>query len=116
VSVSKLVILDYSLVALALVLLASEWLMTLARRRRAISLVVITVSFIWLLIALVWPPAIGPSYSNVHGYIILANLTATALAAVAALALRSQRSWRSCLAAVSLTCVWVFALGVMYAV
>jgi hypothetical protein len=98
------------------ILIAWEWWHSIARRRWTASLIVATISCLWLLLALAWSGAIGPDYSYAHGWILLANLIASLLTAIASVVIRSQRSLRVVLAALMLSFVWFFALAIMYAV
>jgi hypothetical protein len=105
---------EYVCMCAAPVLLAWEWLRSF--RRRSISLIIASVSCIWMLFSLVWRGALGPDYSNAHAYIIAANLVAVMLTAIASALIRSQRSVRTVFAAVMLGFVWFVALAIMYAV
>jgi hypothetical protein len=113
--ISPILITDYLLFGVAL-LLAWEWWRSSASKQFSASLVVASVSCAWILLATVWPGAIGPDYSRLHGVIVLANLIAAVATAIATLAIRSQRSVRVFIPAVALAIGWFIALAVMDAV
>lgn len=106
----------HSSCSIAPILIAWEWWHSIARRRWTVSLIVATVSCLWLLLALSWPGAIGPDYSDAHALILLANLIASLLAAIVSIVVRPQRSLRVVFAALALAFAWLFALSIMYAV
>ena len=106
----------YCLVVVPPILLLWEWIGRFAERRYPISLVLTTISCLWILLGLLWRGAIGPDYSNLHAYIALVNLGVNLLVAIASVALRSQRSFRTAIAALSLALVWAFIFEIMYAV
>jgi hypothetical protein len=116
VTVDRLVILEYCLIVVAPLLLGWEWKLRIARRQHPFSLIVTTISSSWILVGLIWRGAIGPDYSNAHGYIAAANSAANLLCAVSAAAVASQRSFRTVLSALSLAFVWAVALSILYAV
>lgn len=115
-TVDRLVIFEYCLLAVAPILLVWEWTLRFVRKQYPFSLILATISCLWILLGLIWRSAIGPDYSNLHGYIALLNSAANLLCAVAAAAIRSQHSYRTVLAALSLTLVWTVTLLIMYAV
>jgi len=107
---------EYALIALAPALLAWEWWRGVARRRWSASLIVTSVSCLWLVLALVWRGAAGPDYSNAHAYIFSGNALAAIVVAVVSAVIRSQRSTRVIVAAIALAVIWLTGLAVMYAV
>jgi CDP-diglyceride synthetase len=111
-----LAVFEYSLIAVPPILLFWEWTRRFVRKQYPISLVLTTVSCLWILLGLLWRGAIGPDYSNLHGMIALVNLAVDLLCAIASIAVRSQRSLRIVIAAFSLAFVWSFILEIMYAV
>ena len=115
-SVGILAFCEYCLIALAPTLLVWEWIRRIARRQYPVTLIVSTISCLWLLTGLVWRGAIGPDYSNLHGYIALANSVADLLCVSVAAAIQTQRSPRTILASLFLSFVWVVTLLIMYAV
>jgi len=112
----RMLLFEDSLLVAAPTLLAWEWAIRLAHRRYTLSAIVVTVSCVWILLARVWRSVIGPDYSNAHAYIVIANILALIAVAIATLFVRSQRSPRILLAALSLAFVWFVALAIMYAV
>jgi CDP-diglyceride synthetase len=111
-----LLILDYLLPALAAILLAWEWWRRRATRRWPVSLIVVTISCLWFLLALNWSGAIGPGYSNLRAAILVANLLAVVTVALISVIVRSQRSLRVVLSALTMAWVWFVTLSIMYAV
>ena len=112
----SIAVVEYFLILVTPILLTWEWVISITRKSYPIPLFVVSVSCLWLLLALIWHSAIGPDYSNVHAYIVGANLVVVLLAAITVGVFRSQRRLRTLLAALSLSVVWFVALSVMYAV
>jgi hypothetical protein len=112
---SRFVIFEYGLIAVSVALLASEWIRK-RQKRVSLLLIIATVSCVWLLLGLLWRSALGGDYSNLHAYIVLANLAASIIVAICALIFRSQRSARVFGAATSLAFVWFVTFSIMYAV
>lgn len=106
-------IIYYCLITVAPILLVWEWTRRFPRKQYPISLILTTISCLWILLGSVWGVAIGPDYSNLHAYIALVNLGANLLCAIASVAFRSQRSFRTAIAALSLALVWAFVLAIM---
>lgn len=115
-TVHSLAVFEYCLLAVAPILLVWEWILRSARKQYPLSLILVTISCLWILLGLIWRSAIGPDYSNLHGYIALLNSAANLVCAIAAAAIRSQRSYRTVLAALSLAFIWTITLLIMYAV
>lgn len=115
-AVEGLALFEYCLLVAAPVLLVWEWSLRFACKQYPLSLILVTISCLWILLGFVWRDAIGPDYSGLHGYIVLLNSVANLLCAVAAAVIRSQRSYRTILAALSLAFVWAVAFLIMYAV
>ena len=115
-TVDELALVEYFLLAAAPILLAWEWTLRIAGKQHPLSLILATVSCLWVLLGLIWRGVIGPDYSNLHGYIALANSVVNLSCAVAAVVIRSQRSYRTVLAAPSLSFVWAVTLAIMYAI
>ena len=109
-------VLLYSSICVASILLAWEWWRSIEQKRWTASLIVATLSCLWLLLSLAWRGAIGPDYSGTHAGILLVNLIASLLVAIASVAVRSQRSLKVVLAAFVLAFLWFFELSIMYAV
>ena len=114
--VVRLAVFEYCLLAVAPVLLLWEWILRYTAKQFPLSLIVATVSCLWILLGLVWHSALGPDYSNLHGYVALVNSAGDLLCAVAGVFMRSQRSYRTVLAALALGFVWTVTLSIMYAV
>jgi len=115
-SVDPLSFCEYGLVAVASALLAWEWFLRIPRKQYPVSLVVSTISCLWILTAFVWSGALGPDYSTLHACIAIANSVASLLCAFVAASIRSQRSYRIILASLSLAFVWTVTFLIMYAV
>ena len=115
-SVNTFSLIEYGLIAAAPILLAWEWKLCVAVKKYPLSLIVVTISSLWILLAFVWRGALGPDYSNLHGYITLANAVANIICAALAATLKTQRSYRTILTALFLAFVWAFTLLIMYAV
>ncbi|MGC2636534.1 MAG: hypothetical protein WA294_05110 [Acidobacteriaceae bacterium] len=111
-----LIFLDYALPIAAPILLAWDWWRSMLRRRWSASLLVVTVSCLWLLLALAWRGAMGPDYTNTHAYILSGNLLARVVVAAISIFVRSQRSIRVIISALGLAWVWFVTLSLMYAV
>jgi hypothetical protein len=116
VEVDTFALFEYCLLAVAPVLLAWEWTLRFASKHYPLSLTLATISCLWILLALIWPGAIGPDYSNLHACIAVVNSLASLLCAIASIAIRSQRSYRTAVAAFSLAFVWTVTFSIMYAV
>jgi hypothetical protein len=115
-NVASLALLEYCLLAVAPILLVWEWGMRLAGRQYPLTLILATISYLWILLGLVWRGVIGPDYPNIHAYIAILNSATNVICVVVALAVRSQRSLRTAFAAMSLAFVWTVTLLIMYAV
>ena len=76
--------------------------------RRAMPLTSTICSFIWIVVAFVWHGSLGPDYSTVRYTIIGTNMFGMAIAAIAAAAIRSQRSWPTVPAAFVLALFWFY--------
>jgi hypothetical protein len=116
VTVDRLAFFAYCLLAIAPVLLAWEWMVRIARKRYPVTLIVSTISCLWILAGLIWRQTLGPDFSNVHAYIAGVNSVASLLCALVAAAIRTQRSYRITLASLSVAFVWIVTLSIMYAV
>lgn len=116
VTVDRLAFFEYCLLAVAPTLLVWEWIVRVARKQYPVTLIVSTISCLWILAGLIWREAIGPDYSNPHAYIAVVNSVANLLCALVAAAVRTQRSFRTILANLSLAFVWIVAFSIMYAV
>lgn len=75
---------------------------------KAVPLTSTICSFAWIILALVWHGSLGPDYSKVRYTIIGANMFGMAIAAIAAAAIRSQRSWPTVPAAFILALFWFY--------
>ena len=115
-TVDSFALFEYCLLAVAPILLAWEWSLRFRVKLYPISLVLATISCLWIILGLAWRGAMGPDYSNLHGYIALVNSAVDLLCAIAAIAVRSQRSYRTVVAALSLAFVWTVTLLIMYVV
>jgi hypothetical protein len=76
--------------------------------KNAIPLTTTICSFIWVILALSWHGAFGPDYSKLRYGIIGINMFGMLISAIAAAAIRSQRSWPTVPAAAILTCAWLY--------
>jgi len=115
-TVSTFDLIEYGLLVAAPILLAREWKLRFSVKKYPLSLIVVTVSCLWILLGLIWSGALGPDYSDIHAYITLVNAVANLLCALVAASVKTQRSYRTVLAALSLAFVWAVALSIMYAV
>lgn len=115
-TVDRLAFFEFWLLAAAPTLLVWEWILRVARKQYPVTLIASTISCVWLLAGIIWRDTIGPDYSNLHAYIAVANLVANLLCAIVAAAVRTQRSYRTMLANLSLAFVWFVTLSIMYAV
>jgi CDP-diglyceride synthetase len=116
VNVEVLALLEDCLLAVAPILLVWEWTRRLPSKQYPFSLILTTISCMWILLGLIWRDVMGPDYSNIHGYIAIANSATDVFCTIAALVFRSQRSPRTAFAAISLAFVWTVTLLIMYAV
>lgn len=107
---------EYCLIAVAPTLLVWEWIRRVARKQYPVTLILSTISCLWLLTGLVWREAIGPNYSNLHAYIALTNSVADLLCTLVAAGVRTQRSLRTILASLILSLIWAVTFSIMYAV
>lgn len=106
----------YCLIVLVPVLLGWDWWRQAGRGRYPITLMLVTVSCLWLLLGWVWGSVLGPEYSNLHAYIAVGNCLGSLILGIIAGATPSQRSWRMIVAALLLAFLWFFLLSIMYAV
>jgi hypothetical protein len=109
-------LIEYGLIAAAPILLAWEWRLRLGVKKYPLSLIVVTISSLWILLALAWRGALGPDYSDLHAYITLVNALADLICAILAATIKTQRSYRTVIAGMFLAFVWAFTLSIMYAV
>jgi hypothetical protein len=76
--------------------------------KRAVPLTATLCSFAWVIVAFKWHGAFGPDYSKLRYSIIGINIFGMLLAAIAAAAIPSQRSWPTVPAAAILSCTWLY--------
>jgi len=111
-----LALLEYCLLAIGPILLVWEWARRFAGKQYPLVLILVTISCLWILLGLIGRDVIGPDYSNIHGYIAILNSATNVICAIAALTVRSQRSFRTAFAAASLAFIWTVTLLIMYAI
>jgi hypothetical protein len=96
----------YFTVGIALILVAWDWRVKIPRHQGGFSLIVTTMSCLWMCLFLAWRGACGPDGSFLHASIVFANIIATLVSAILAAVFRSQRSLRTLIAALALMTIW----------